>query len=131
MVNTSWKNEIEYPAHSCKHCGGYGWRVGFYTDAGGAPKYPFVCVGCGNRTQGFAKRKAVEESGIDVQQLHPSEIPYICEVCGAKGAQMHHWAPYHLFDSEADRWPVSYLCRACHSRWHAVVTPNANGTRKT
>ncbi len=49
-----------------------------------------------------------------------------CERCGEKAAlQEHHWAPKHLFgEDEADRWPKSYLCEACHDRWHRVVTPN-------
>lgn len=129
MVNTSWMNEIEYPTHPCKHCGGLGWRVGAYIDAGGNPKYPFVCVGCGRRTQEFAKRKAVEKSRIELRQLHPMQLPFVCEVCGAEGAEHHHWAPFHLFGDEADRWPQSHLCPKCHKRWHDIVTPNSNGTR--
>lgn len=48
-----------------------------------------------------------------------------CERCGATeaGVEVHHWAPRHLFD-DADNWPVSYLCRSCHTEWHQVVTPD-------
>ena len=124
MVNTSWKNELNYPDYNCKHCGSFGWKVGFYVDAGGKPKYPFVCLGCGRRTQHFAKRKAVEASGVAVHQMHPMTLPFVCEVCGEEGAEEHHWAPWHLFGDEANRWPTSFLCRTCHERWHGVVTPN-------
>lgn len=127
MTSSSWKNEIRYPGHACKHCGEAVWRVGFYIDAGGNPKYPFVCVACGRRTPQFAQRKAVERSGIEVLELHPMQLPFVCEVCGAEGAENHHWAPFYLFGEEADMWPQSYLCPACHRRWHEVVTPRAGG----
>jgi len=126
MTSTSWKNELEYPTYPCKYCKGLGWKVGYYTDAGGAPKYPFVCVGCGKRTQHFAKRKAVEAAGVEPVPLSPMTMPFVCEVCNTSGAERHHWAPSSLFGSEADKWPTSYLCRACHERWHRTVTPSLN-----
>ncbi len=123
MVNTSWKNEIKYPDRACRRCGGKGWGIGHYVDAGGNPKYPFYCLGCGTRIPGFAKRRAVEASGVAVKEMFPLTPPFICEVCGAEGAEEHHWAPTHLFGDEADGWPKSYLCPSCHRRWHALVTP--------
>jgi len=46
-----------------------------------------------------------------------------CEHCGAhSGTQLHHWAPQSMF-TDADRWPISYLCVACHTHWHRKVTP--------
>lgn len=48
------------------------------------------------------------------------------ESCGRCGSyvsvELHHWAPSYLFD-DSDEWPVSFLCRACHMRWHRTVTP--------
>jgi hypothetical protein len=47
-----------------------------------------------------------------------------CERCGSpEQVEEHHWAPRHLF-SDADSWPLSYLCRKCHVYWHRLVTPN-------
>ena len=47
-----------------------------------------------------------------------------CEVCGStQSVHEHHWAPFHLFGAEAAKWPTSFLCQPCHSRWHSVVTP--------
>lgn len=130
MTNTSWKNDINYPSHPCKHCGWTDWGVGHYVDSGGQPRYPFYCMHCRKRIPGFAKRKAVEKSNVDIKEMFPLQLPFICEVCGAEGAQNHHWAPWHIFGNEANSWPQSYLCQPCHERWHALVTPNANGTRK-
>ena len=130
MTNTSWKNEIKYPEHPCKHCGVIGWGVGHYVDAGGTPKYPFYCLNCGKRISGFAKRQAVEKSNIEIKQLHPLQLPFICEACGSEGAENHHWAPWALFGNEANGWPQSYLCSTCHKKWHSIVTPNINGTKK-
>ena len=131
MTNTSWKNEINYPEQPCKHCGVKAWAVGHYVDAGGNPKYPFYCMNCGKRIPGFAKRKAVEKSNIEIKQLYSLQLPFVCEVCGAEGAENHHWAPFHLFGDEAEHWPKSFLCPSCHKRWHDTVTPNANRTRRT
>ena len=124
MTTTSWKNELIKPDYPCKKCGQKAWIVGFYTDAAGKPKYPFVCYNCGQRTQHFAKRKAVLMSGEEVHHMHPKTLPFICEVCNKEGAEQHHWAPWHLFDNEANKWPVSYLCEECHKKWHRIVTPN-------
>lgn len=44
-----------------------------------------------------------------------------CVVCGARGTELHHWAPRHLFGEEADLWPTANLCPACHTRWHTTV----------
>lgn len=130
MTNTSWKNEIKFPDYSCKYCGCVGWKVGFYLDSGGNPKYPFVCALCDKRTQHFAKRKAVEASGVEIHGIHPMTPPFICEVCGAEGTHNHHWAPSALFGIEDEQWPKSYLCQPCHTRWHQIVTPNISNVKK-
>lgn len=46
-----------------------------------------------------------------------------CAVCGALGAEYHHWAPRHLFGDDADKWPGAYLCKQHHDLWHRLVTP--------
>ena len=131
MTSTTHKNKINYPEYSCPRCKGFGWKIGFYRDAGGQPKYPFVCAGCDLQTKHFAKRAAVEAADIEVKKLHSRVLPAVCEVCGVEGAENHHWAPEALFGSESASWPTSYLCQKCHSRWHQLVTQNANGAKKT
>lgn len=59
------------------------------------------------------------------------DFPYspldVCEVCGnTERVELHHFAPVHLFGSDAERWPKAYLCGDCHSLWHKLVTPNMN-----
>jgi hypothetical protein len=44
-----------------------------------------------------------------------------CARCGARGTQLHHWAPKELF-GDAEQWPQSYLCRIHHQEWHDKVT---------
>ena len=39
-------------------------------------------------------------------------------VCGAEGAELHHWAPKEVFGQEANAWPTAFLCVACHQEWH-------------
>lgn len=47
-----------------------------------------------------------------------------CRVCFERGAELHHWAPRAIFGKEeSELWPQDYLCRACHTRWHQLVTP--------
>lgn len=44
-----------------------------------------------------------------------------CVVCGTHGTEEHHWAPRALFGDEAHIWPTSWLCPACHTRWHQTI----------
>ena len=128
MTSASWKNEITTPDEPCKYCGQKCWFVGHFVDAGGHPKYPFVCFLCGRRSQRYAKRKVVERSGVTPVELHPQIPPFVCEVCGEQGAQEHHWAPTHIFGDDADIWPKSFLCTRHHELWHKLVTPNMGKT---
>lgn len=45
---------------------------------------------------------------------------HLCERCGdgSRGVQLHHWAPKKVFQQDAWRWPMSYLCISCHEEWH-------------
>jgi hypothetical protein len=90
--------------------------------------YPYVCESCGLQTQQYAKKALIKELGIEPSEIKPRYPRHKCEVCGASGAENHHWAPYYLFGDESERWPTSYLCAHCHKRWHDIVTPQmANG----
>jgi hypothetical protein len=44
-----------------------------------------------------------------------------CERCGAREqTHRHHWAPREYF-ADANSWPTSYLCNACHRLWHETM----------
>lgn len=54
--------------------------------------------------------------------LDSSMVPhYPCVRCGTTtDVELHHWAPRALF-SDADLWPMAYLCRICHTTWHTII----------
>ena len=53
----------------------------------------------------------------------------VCSVnnCGAYDTHGHHSLPHHIADPaglNANDWPVIFLCRAHHTEWHRLVTPD-------
>jgi len=87
-------------------------------NAGGTTTAVLVCGRCGHGRVSVPLR-ALTDSGIaiaDVPMLADRRRDY-CERCGALGAQLHHMAPQALF-SDADDWPLAYLCQTCHNEWH-------------
>lgn len=79
------------------------------------------CVVCANQI----KTIGADKLGFDPPVWADGKSGVPCEVCGSTdGTEWHHWAPRHLFGDEAESWPMGALCRMCHRRWHAVVTPN-------
>jgi len=125
------KKPFEWPDYPCKKCEfEKQWEVRRCVNQGGHETYLFVCGHCGERTTHFVSKSAVVAEGLKPDDIEPRRPRHKCEVCGADGAENHHWAPWFIFDSEANSWPQSFLCPSCHKRWHDLVTPNANGTRK-
>lgn len=116
----------ELSRNQCK-CGANSWDVGLYVNAGGHAVHPLICTVCGHRSTRFLKKKDVADLGLTPIPIGKAQDIKTCEVCGAEGAECHHWAPRAFFGDEADRWPTSYLCPACHARWHATVTPKYPG----
>lgn len=129
---------IKGPTVPCPDCGGTEFAVGEARNARGDVIYPYFCRSCEYVFTQYAPKKAAlalgelprvytkTERKIAAGTHTPSQS-YMepCEVCGATGdSELHHWAPYHLFGYECEKWPQSYLCRACHVRWHQTVTPN-------
>lgn len=117
---------IEQPKVECPKCGWYSaWELVKCKNQGGIYQYFFMCD-CGYRQKQYFSYKKIKAAGLDPREV-PSPYPKTkCEVCGADGAQRHHWAPYALFGGESEKWPQSYLCQPCHTRWHQIVTPNIN-----
>jgi DNA-directed RNA polymerase subunit M/transcription elongation factor TFIIS len=135
---------VGHPANDgkCSSCGHDEFTIGEGRNVRGDPTYPFVCDRCGYVEAQYAKRKdamayaqdhgplrrviTTTERGVARGKIAPSHaMTEPCAVCGATGdSQEHHWAPWHLFGDEAERWPTSWLCQKCHTRWHQIVTPN-------
>lgn len=117
----AWKKILESP---CQRCGMKHWMILKYINRGGHETYPIRCGNCGNNTATCIPKTLAYEKGFNDQDPVYATNIEVCEVCGSVGAEFHHWAPYHLFGQEANRWPTSYLCVECHNRWHKTVTPN-------
>jgi hypothetical protein len=103
-------------------CGEIDWRVGEYTNKGGHKTYPYYCGYCGH------KSSVIEKKGIVIRKIiatgkHPAvlkssnDMP-TCFVCGAQGAELHHFAPWHIWGEECENWPKEYLCVSHHREWH-------------
>lgn len=105
----------------CMFCG---WDKFKYTStraSNGAIYVKKICELCGRRFDGKTWVKCppgLSPDDIPIDEDYCQEFNYTCEVCGKKGAEIHHWAPRGLFGDEADDWPVSLLCRECHMKWH-------------
>jgi hypothetical protein len=116
--------EIAWPDYACSSCGFLrSWEVRRCVNQAGQETFVFVCSACGTRTRHFVPKRAVAAVGIEPEDIEPTGLRHTCEVCGAEGAESHHWAPSFIFGDEADRWPRSFLCVPCHVRWHSLVTP--------
>jgi hypothetical protein len=118
-------NWIERRETPCEHCQGLNWKIVPTMNRGGHEIHPLVCGDCGYRSKVCAPKTVVEnyakQIGVTVTyQLIDEDLP-CCEVCNKPGAEWHHWAPWYLFGNEAERWPKSWLCQSCHTRWHQVI----------
>lgn len=108
----------------CPNCGNSpSWRIVKVVDSNGKERFPYVCQSCGKRTQCFAKKKDVP---IEIRNGDPAKTYHQkkgkCQRCGITTyLEEHHWAPWKYFE-DADNWPKSMLCRACHEEWHQVMT---------
>lgn len=127
----------------CTSCGSKSILVGRAKTQTGRDIHPHYCGDCGTvfATQQASKAELAQfvaehgepkrvysrteqrlNSGEDVLARKPHGK--CCEVCGAsENVEVHHWAPAHLFGPECDKWPIGYLCRSCHNKWHRLVTP--------
>lgn len=96
--------------------------------ANGAIQYKAYCLACGGKGTDIPHEMVADLDASRITLLTRHDV-VPCERCGsADGAEVHHWAPSHLFD-DPDDWPTSYLCRKCHREWHSIVTPNMTARR--
>lgn len=114
---------INPPPLPCGKCKAANWSIGKLIDRGGRLRYPIYCETCGLRSPRAAPKKEVEKLNLELKELSPWKEPNICAVCGAIGAEEHHWAPSYIFGKDAEKWPKSFLCPAHHEEWHQKVTP--------
>ena len=120
---------------TCSDCNSENIKIGITNISSGATVYPKYCDDCGRVMTKYVKRRTAIQYAINngpmkyvktktAQFYERKNITIMCRVCNAVGAEMHHWAPKHIFGDEAERWPKDLLCRTCHARWHNMVTPN-------
>lgn len=105
LTRQLFPNDTEQVGWRCSAC--HGWSLP--TDS--------ACI--------WIDKEKLAEHGVDPETL-PTLLPELksrCAVCGARGAELHHWAPRGLFGEDADKWPTDFLCRPCHMKWHALMTP--------
>lgn len=70
------------------------------------------------REKAFSELRRLASEWPDLVHRLLSELEF-CQRCGTTiDLHLHHWAPSSLF-ADADDWPRSRLCTACHSLWHA------------
>lgn len=114
----------------CKSCGTTS-TVTLVRNIGttGASYVYWECQVCGNNAMGAAHwlpHEPIKNFGIDILTIpiKRDDRTEVCAVCGVLGAQLHHWAPRHIFGDEvAEMWPKNYLCQTHHTFWHQMVTP--------
>jgi len=120
----------------CPQCGGKS-KVVCTKCQNQADHYWWRCVSCGeNVLKRWISHKEAEEITAkygktirDIQLFFDYSGSQVCSVCGSsEGVELHHFAPKHLFQ-DAEKWPMTFLCKKCHSRWHERVTPNMTGDK--
>ena len=77
------------------------------------------------KSGGWGGRKATEDqvNSLPMVRDRYREPTEACERCGVIAhLHWHHWAPKSMF-TDAESWPKSALCPACHAEWHEIVTP--------
>ena len=122
-------------AKPCPDCGCAQWLIGVGKIVSGATVHPWYCGSCGKRTTVYAKKEFAArwaaDRGASLRVIDFKVEKRGCAVCGADGAEMHHWAPRVFFGEDADKWPMSALCVPCHTRWHQIMTPRFHRARRT
>lgn len=116
----------------CKHCISKNIKVGFAFRKNGSKVFPLYCEDCGQETGKLINKENANSVNYILKEIvfTSSNTGYLnkikCYVCGDENVEAHHFAPKHLFGDEAEKWPVAYLCKFHHKKWHDIVTPNMN-----
>lgn len=118
----------------CKHCGKQTeFLLHVQITRSYARNFVWVCAACRRFNPGgdgplYISSEKVRAHLSDDQI---AELPELwstpearCAHCGARGVEVHHWAPEAIFGKEeCEKWPKDFLCKPCHDLWHAKVTP--------
>ena len=112
----------------------------FSITADGTRQYRWYCEKCDrcwspdNNSGYFIPHKVVESllsKLSDAQRISfdnercLADYRVECAICGALGAQNHHFAPQSLrqyFGDDFEKYPQVFLCDYHHRLWHEVVT---------
>lgn len=107
----------------------------------GATQVFWYCTNCQVKAESkfVSKAQAIViasrygRSLTDIPLLDDYRNRFVCEVCGAEGAEYHHWLPQCFAELVEDHsaWPTAYLCKSCHDIWHETVTPYLPGRGRT
>lgn len=123
----------------CLKCESEDLKIGITNTQSGSTIYPVYCNQCGDVSNKYIKKYVALEYAITngpleyvetntAKWMKEKQQQIKCEVCDINEGELHHWAPQYLFQ-DADSWPKSYLCRACHRKWHDLVTPNMSNKK--
>lgn len=109
----------------CCRCGGQHIRRVKNRIGNGSYQVFDLCLACERNARGNGislPHYQVEALDlIPLYQDYTKDSP-VCEVCGSmEGTELHHFAPQHIFKTEAEKWPKSYLCKKCHDEWHIRI----------
>lgn len=120
---------------SCRLCGGHSYGAWTCSRCRHACSHPALihgyiyrndaslmawsrCFACGRMVKGLPRGSTIYDLCLR-DNRHKWGDP--CERCGSTdGSQLHHWAPQAIF-ADANDWPQSWLCHACHRTWHNAM----------
>ncbi len=116
----------------CKRCNSIQpVTLGQFINRASHISYGLRCDTCNGNVPDSKGRIWIPKEDLKTAGIDSESVPLLsfssgnrCAKCGERGAQLHHWAPKHLFNHGADYWPTDYLCDDCHLKWHNLVTPN-------
>src|SRR5215471_12529398 len=101
-------------------CGRQRVRCGLIWKANGLAEVKDFCE-VGHANGGVKLRDVPDWRSLPVERDHRTGR-HPCEVCGNPLTELHHWAPVTIFGmKESENWPQSWLCRECHTYWHATM----------
>ena len=101
----------------CKHSGDLlvnGW---IRRTNGSRQAFP-RCRRCGVMPPSLSKGATIDN--VCVRDNVTSGTPPCGKCLSTEGVEVHHWAPAAIFP-DSDEWPVSYLCKDCHTKWHNAM----------